>query len=208
MGYKKPFKLQSLQKLNNRVVEKDLRALAIHLVGAIMKAETTLSDMANKPTDADITPEAIVKSITESTTDLMDALKMLTPMGLRQMNVLSAQQGLTHKSSQEELEAFFKIITKPTEVTVEESIENVKARATERGDTQCNCMSCQLKRVAQAAIDKSELKEPTEKVKLQPQVKLLTVEVPEGGSVEDAVRAAMEAIVADREKEQKGKQTK
>ena len=205
MAYKKPFKLQSLQKLNNRVVEKDLRALANHLVYAITKAETTLRDMANKPTDADITPEAIVNSITESTTDLIEALKMLTSMGLRQYDVLSAQHGLTHKSSQEELEAFFKIITKPTEVTVEENIEDVKARATERGDTQCNCMVCQLKRVAQAAIDKSELKEPTEKVKLQPQVKLLKVKVPEGGSVEDAVRAAMEAIMADKQKQQKGK---
>ena len=208
MGYKKPFKLQSLQKLNNRVVEKDLRALANHLVYAITKAETTLRDMANKPTDADITPEAIVNSITESTTDLIEALKMLTSMGLRQYDVLSAQHGLTHKSSQEELEAFFKIITKPTKTTIEDGINEAKARATSKGDTQCNCRSCQLKRAAQAAIDKSEVKEPTEKVKLQPQVKLLKVEVPEGGSVEDAVRAAMEAIVADREKEQKGKQSK
>ena len=205
MAYKKPFKLQSLQKLNNRVVEKDLRALANHLVGAIMKAETTLSNMANKPTDADITPEAIVNSITESTTDLIEALKMLTSMGLRQYDVLSAQQGLTHKSSQEELEAFFKIITKPTEVTVEESIEDVKARATERGDTQCNCMSCQLKRVAQAAINKSGAKEPTKEARPQPQVKIVEVKVPEGGSVGDAINAAMEAIMADKQKQQKGK---
>lgn len=208
MAYKKPFKLQSLQKLNNRVVEKDLRALANHLVGAIIKAETTLRDMANKSTDADITTEAIVNSITESTTKLVEALKMVTPMGLRQWNVLNAQQTLTHKSSQEELEAFFKIITKPTKTTIEDGINEAKARATVKGDTQCNCMTCQLKRAAQAAIDKSEVKEPTEKVKLQPQVKLLKVEVPEGGSVEDVVRAAMEAIVADREKEQKGKQSK
>ena len=192
---KKPFKLQSLQKLNNRVVEKDLRALATHLVDAIMKSENTLKDIATKPNDAAIAPEAIVAAITEGTVALIEALKLVSPMGLRQWEVVNAQQTLTHKSSQEELEAFFKLITKPTEGIVEEAIADAQKRATAKGKKQCECMSCKLKRAAKKALGN-----PAENTKIKPQVKLVDVTVTEGGSIEDAVNAAIEAIIADRDK--------
>ena len=192
---KKPFKLQSLQKLNNRIIEKDLRNLANCLVHSIMKSENTLKDIAAKPNDAAIAPEAIVAAITEGTVALIEALKLVSPMGLRQWEVLNAQQTLTHKSSQEELEAFFKLITKPTKETVEEAITDAQKRATTKGNKQCECMSCKLKRAAKKALGN-----PTENTKIKPQVKLVEVTVPEGGSIEDAVNAAMEAIIADRDK--------
>lgn len=192
---KKPFKLQSLQKLNNRIIEKGLRNLATHLVKAVMQSEASLKAMAEKPTDVQITPEMVVASITESTTALVEALKLITPMGLRQWEVLQAQQTLTHKSSQEELEAFFKLITKPIEETVEEAKADALKKATTKGSKQCECMACKLKRAAQEALG-----HPTESEKLKSQVKLVEVKVPKGGTIDDAVKAAMEAIMADIEK--------
>lgn len=192
---KKPFKLQSLQKLNNRIIEKDLRNLANFLVESIMKSENTLKDIAAKPNDAAIAPEVIVAAITESTTALIEALKLISPMGLRQWEVLNAQQTLTHKSSQEELEAFFKLITRPTKETAEEAIAAAQKRATAKGNKQCECLSCKLKRAAKEALG-----HPTEATKPKPQVKIVEVVVPEGGSIKDAVNAVMEAIIADKDK--------
>ena len=85
---KQPFKFQNILKLNNRIIEKNLMLLAVQSTQLLAKMEDT-----------------------QLKNELAGILCNLSIIGARADKVVKLQKGLNHLSSQEELEALFKVVT-------------------------------------------------------------------------------------------------
>ena len=182
MANKKPFKFQSLLKLNNRIVEQDLREVAGSLLTVLLKLE-------NK----------------EHALELNDAISRLALTGSRLSETLHQQKSLTHTSSQEDLEKFFKLITQNKEQTKKHVTENASkiiadalkdkiSKSDSKEDT-CECPACQLRRglasLTDGIISKAKFKSTPKsepKKETETSVKLYEVKLPKGTNPEQAIQ--------------------
>lgn len=173
---KQPFKFQNVLKLNNRIIEENLRALAIQLTAVLSQVEDT-----------------------KLKTELSNALCNLAIIGARADKVVKMQKGLNHLSSQEELEALFKVVTEKND---ESQIGMLKAAmdkfATafdrpvqpvtsdkDKNDDDCNCPACTLRKALESIAGKvgkakKSKAEPVEKEVTETSVKVFKVNVPKG----------------------------
>ena len=174
---KKPFKFQNILKLNNRIIEENLRLIAMQSVALVGKVE-----------DKDLKAE------------LVNVLSTLTIIGARAQEVVKMQKGLNHLSSQEELEELFKVVT---ETNAESEIGMLKStmdkilatalgkpvqpdtsdRDKDKNDDDCNCPACTLRKVLESITSKVKEKskiEPVEKEVTDTSVKVFKINVPKG----------------------------
>ena len=182
MANKKPFKFQSLLKLNNRIVEQDLKEVAAGLLTVLLKLE-------NK----------------EHALELNNLISRLALTGSRLSETLHQQKSLTHTSSQEDLERFFKLITQNKEQTRTHIKENasktiadaLKANITKSDSEEdtCECPACQLRRglvsltdriISKAKSKNTPKSEPKKETKTS--VTLYEVKLPKGTNPEQAIQ--------------------
>ena len=173
---KKPFKFQNVLKLNNRILEENLKTLAIQLTTILAKTEDTKLKI-----------------------ELSDALCSLSIIGARADRVVKMQKGLNHLSSQEELEALFKVVTEKND---ESKIGMLKvamdkfttafgrpvqpvASDKDKNDDDCNCPACTLRKALEGIAGKvgkakKSKAEPVEKEVTETSVKVFEINVPKG----------------------------
>lgn len=173
---KKPFKFQNVLKLNNRILEENLRTLAMQLIPVLAKMEDT-----------------------KLKTELADALCNLSIIGARADKVVKMQKGLNHLSSQEELEALFKAVTEEngeSRIGMLKEVMDKLATAfgkpvqlvasdKDKNDDDCNCPACTLRKalesiagkVGKAKKSKAEL---VEKEVTETSVKVFEINIPKG----------------------------
>ena len=168
---KKPFKFQNVLKLNNRILEENLRTIAIQLTRVLSKTEDTKLKI-----------------------ELSAALCSLSIIGARADKVVKMQKGLNHLSSQEELEALFKVVTeKNGESTIAfgKPVQPVTSDKDKNNDD-CNCPACTLRKALESIAGKvgkakKSKAEPVEKEVTETSVKVFEINVPKGVNPKEIV---------------------
>lgn len=179
---KKPFKLQNILKLNNRIIEQDLRLVTAKAMQLLLEIKDPVLQLK-----------------------LNDVLQDLTLAGSKSCDVVGMQAGLTHTSSQEDLEAFFKLVTSPLEVRraemkqrAQETLKGMGKSNPKDGDT-CECPVCQLRRsvsnFADSLVKKSTKTDKPKETKQETSVKMYEIKVPKGVDPTEAINEIVANLV-------------
>lgn len=180
---KQPFKFQNVLKLNNRIIEENLRAIAIQLTTVLSQVEDTKLKI-----------------------ELSNALCNLSIIGARADKVVKMQKGLNHLSSQEELEALFKVVTEKNDESkigmLKEAMDKFAtalgrpvqpvASDKDKNDDDCNCPACTLRKALESIAGKvgkakKSKAEPVEKEVTETSVKVFEINVPKGVNPKEIV---------------------
>lgn len=182
---KKPFKLQNILKLNNRIIEQDLR-----LVTA--KATQILLEIKDPALQLKLN-------------GLLDVLQDLILVGSKSCDVVGMQAGLTHTSSQEDLEAFFKLVTSPLEARRAEMKQRAQetlkgmGKSKPKDDDTCECPVCQLRRsvsnFADSLVKKSTKNDKPKETKQETSVKMYEIKVPKDVDPTEAINEIVANLV-------------
>ena len=179
---KKPFKLQNILKLNNRIIEQDLRLVAAKAMQVLLEIKDPVLQLK-----------------------LNDVLQDLTLAGSKSCDVVGMQAGLTHTSSQEDLEAFFKLVTSPLAARRAEMKQRAQetlkgmGKSKPKDDDTCECPVCQLRRsvsnFADSLVKKSTKNDKPKETKQETSVKMYEIKVPKGVDPTEAINEIVANLV-------------